>query len=363
MKKWLFRIAIFMASAVVLLVLLLFWIEMGSTSIIGYIKNESLPVIKENWPGNAIDQRGRFVNDEFPFIPKFTSLLKWKLNSNPFAEEKKADTARVAVLDPTEFLESDRDGVVWLGHASFLIRLDGVSYLTDPIFGKPPLMRTYVDVPTPIAKIRRVDYVLLSHDHRDHTDENSLRAVAAKFPDAVFLGGLGMDDLFSDWAAGHPSQTAGWFQRYEMPAGKPGIYFLPVRHWARRGLLDMNRRLWGSFILQGRSATVYFGGDSGFGRHYREVGELFPKIDYFLIGIGAFEPRWFMEPHHNNPDDAVKAFHDSGARTLIPMHYGTFDLSDEPPGAPLRQLLQIAWAEGIGKRIRPLAINESLNIE
>ena len=109
-------------------------------------------------------------------------------------------------------------------------------------------------------------------------------------------------------------------------------------------------------MIEGAMTKIYFGGDSGYGRHYREVGEMFPNIDYFLVGIGAYEPRWFMEPNHNSPAEAVKGFKDSGAATLIPMHYGTFDLSDEPPGRPLDALMDAAREEGVAERVRPLAI-------
>jgi L-ascorbate metabolism protein UlaG (beta-lactamase superfamily) len=253
---------------------------------------------------------------------------------------------------------------MWLGHASFFIRLNGVSILTDPIFGKPPIVKRYVDVPTPIDLIRSVDYVLLSHDHRDHMDENTLRAVAEKFPNAKFLAGLRSEDVLNSWKTPtNPVQTAGWFQKFDLNDQRLEIYFLPVRHWSRRGLFDTNWRLWGGYVVKSEAGSIYFGGDSGYGRHYREAGELFPNLDYFLVGIGAYEPRWFMEASHNNPADAIKAFQDLGARFLVPMHYGTFDLSDEPPSQPLRFLQEEAEKNGVADKVRPLAINGVLSIE
>lgn len=256
-----------------------------------------------------------------------------------------------------------------MGHATFYIRLNGVGILTDPVFDTPSFFKRFVDVPSQLEHIRKIDYVLLSHDHRDHMDEASLRSIAKRFPKAVFLAGLRSDDVLTEWkTADNPVQTAGWFQEYSLfqdgvISKAPRIYFHPVRHWSQRFLLDTNWRLWGGFVIETDKATIYFGGDSGYGRHYREAAELHPKIDYCLIGIGAYEPRWFMEPNHNNPADAVKAFRDSGAATLVPMHYGTFDLSDEPPGAPLRDLLKEAEQAGVRDRVRPLDINESLIIK
>lgn len=286
------------------------------------------------------------------------------MGENEFADEKKTDAKRLEIFDPTDFLQSEKDGILWLGHASFFIRIGGKSLLLDPIFGNPPLVSTYVDVPSLLDKIKAVDYVLISHDHRDHAAENSIKQIAEKFPNAVFLGGLRMDELFNDWkTATNKTQNAGWFQQFDLPEEDLKIYFLPVRHWSRRGLFDTNWRLWGGYIIQSKSATIYFSGDSGYGNHYAETAELFPEIDYFLIGIGAYEPRWFMEANHNNPEDALKAFQDSKAKYLIPMHFGRFDLSDEPPSHPLELLREKAREMNLREKIKVLNINESLFFE
>ena len=364
MKKWLRRIGIVILFVIGLLLLTAAWSEIDTAKMTGYKRNDELPTIRPGWPGTPVDQKDRFMNDEFPFLPSSVELLKWKAGGNEFADEKAADTARLEVRDPRPFLESDEDGILWLGHASFYIRLGGIGILTDPIFGKPPLVTRYVDVPSPLEHIQRVDYVLLSHDHRDHMDETTLRAIAEKFPHAKFLAGLRSDDVLNKWKTPtNPVQTAGWFQEYALSDERLKVFFLPVRHWSRRGLFDTNWRLWGGYVIQTEKATIYFGGDSGYGRHYREVAELFPKIDYFLIGIGAYEPRWFMEPNHNNPADVVRAFLDIKARFLVPMHYGTFDLSDEPPSQPLSQLKEHAEKNGVSDRLKAITINESLPIE
>ena len=303
------------------------------------------------------------MNDEFPYLPKTSKLLQWQLSDNKFEAEKNADTFRPQVLDPTGFFDGEGDGIIWLGHASFYIRLKGKGILVDPVFGDPPFITRYTQVPSPLEKIRRVDYVLNSHDHRDHTDENTLRQIAEKFPNAKFLAGLGAEDIIGEWTTPtNEAKTTGWFQEFVLNDPDIRIYFVPVRHWARRGLFDTNQRLWGGYVIESGETRIYHGGDSGYGRHYRETGETFPGIDYFLIAVGAFEPRWFMEPVHTNPADAVKAFQDIGAATLVPMHYGTFDLSDEPPGMPLRLLGEEAAKAGLTDRIRTLNIYESISI-
>jgi L-ascorbate metabolism protein UlaG (beta-lactamase superfamily) len=359
MKKWLGRIGGVLVLFLLALVVLIVLDETDKAVIESYARNENLPTIKADWQGVPVDQKGRFVNHEHPFLPRFLDLLKWQLSGNPQKEEKQNDKTRLAVLDPTEFLESERDGILWLGHASFFVRLKGKNLLLDPVFDKPPLVKTFVDVPSPLEKIRKLDYVLLSHDHRDHCDEESIKQIAQKFPNARFYGGLRMDELLRDWIP-NEMQSAGWFQQFKLPDDAVKIYFLPVRHWCRRGLFDTNERLWGGYVIQSEKATIYFSGDSGYGSHYREIAEIFPNIDYFLIGIGAYKPRWFMKPTHNSPEEALEAAIDAGAKTIIPMHFGRFDLSDEPPGEPLKIFKEKAQELNLSDKIKPLNINESL---
>ncbi|MBK9155212.1 MAG: MBL fold metallo-hydrolase [Chloracidobacterium sp.] len=362
MKKWVLRSALALALLVAVLFGAAFWSDSDSQVFSGYRANEGLRTVKDGWPGTPVDHEGRFINHEFPFLPKSLDLLKWQLGTNKFAEEKERDNGRLEVRAPSPLLSNREDGIVWLGHATFLIRLNGVTMITDPAFGNPPFIDRYVDVPSPIDLIPDVDLVLISHDHRDHMDEASIRSLMERFPDAIILAGLGSEDLLGSWSEGRDRvRTAGWFQKFETGT-EAEVFFVPVRHWSRRGLFDTNKRLWGGFVIRSGETSIYFGGDSGYGRHYRETGEVFPEIDYFLIGIGSYEPRWFMEPNHNNPSDVIKAFRDIGARTLVPMHYATFNMSDEPPSQPLKFLRSEAEAAGLTEKLRVLAINEGIEI-
>jgi L-ascorbate metabolism protein UlaG (beta-lactamase superfamily) len=364
LKKLLKIIGVCLAIFAILFAVIMLLNERDKSVIVRYASNENLKTIKADWKGTPVDENDRFVNHEFPYLPKFSKMLKWALSTNPQKQEKQNDTARLEILDPTEFLESEKDGILWMGHASFFIRLGGKSILLDPVFGEPSFLKPLVKMPSPIEKIKRVDYVLLSHDHRDHADENSIRAIAQKFPNASFYGGLRMEELLKDWI--QPSnqvQTAGWFQQFNLPDESVKITFLPVRHWCKRGLFDTNHILWGGYVIEGAGKTIYFSGDSGFGSHYKETAELFPQIDYFLIGIGAYKPRFMMEENHNTPEEAVKAFTDAKAKMLVPMHYGRFDMADEPPSEPLKLLNEEAGKQGLSDKLKPLALNESFYFE
>jgi L-ascorbate metabolism protein UlaG (beta-lactamase superfamily) len=362
MKRWIFRIGIALGLVLLVILALAFRSETDTTVIVSYTQKEGLKNVKPDWPGTPVDQKGRFTNYEFPFLIKMSSLLRWKLGANPQSDEKKNDPYRIEVKDPGDFLAGEKDGILWLGHASFYIRLGGKGIVIDPVFGDPWLLSREVPVESPIDKMKRIDYVLVSHDHRDHADAPTLERLAQKFPDARFIGGLGMEDVLSSGVNGIKTHTAGWFQQFDLTDENVKVFFVPVRHWCQRGAFDLNTRLWGGFVIQYKDTTIYFGGDSGYGRHYRETAEVFPEIDYFLIGIGAYKPRWFMEPNHNSPEDTLKAFTDSGAKTMIPMHYGTFNLSDEPPGEPIQLLDEGAIGAGVTGRIKRLAIGESIVI-
>ncbi len=362
MKRFFIAVASLFAVILAALVIVIFLDKTDKAVIIKRVRNENLPTVKSDWQGTPVDEKGRFVNAEFAFLPAVIDLLKWQFSGNPQKAEKEADKNRLDVRDPTDFLQSEKDGILWLGHAGFFVRLNGKSVLIDAVFGKPPVVKTFADVPSPIEQIRQVNYVLISHDHRDHCDEETVKQITQKFPEAKILAGLGTEDLLNDWKTPtNELQTAGWYQQFTLPETGLKIYFLPTRHWSRRGLSDTNKRLWGAFVIQGADTTIYFGGDSGYGNHYKELAETFPKIDYFIVGIGAYSPRWFMQPNHNSPSDAVQAFVDSKAASLIPMHFGRFDLSDEPSGEPLRLLEKAAEKGNVNDKIKVLQINESLN--
>lgn len=230
--------------------------------------------------------------------------------------------------------------------------------LIDPVLFRARFLRHRAKQPYPPHAFGEIDYILVSHDHRDHCDEKSLKRLMRINPRATLITGLNMGNLLRKWGSNHIVEM-GWYQQFH-GFENIKITYLPTRHWSRRMLRDTNKRLWGAFVIESGSQTVYFGSDSGYGSHYAEIKNLFPNLDYSLLGVGAFQPEWFMQPVHMSPAEAVQAFHDTGAKHFIPMHYGTLDLSDEPAGLPLRLLGEIQEQGKINGRLVLPKIGETL---
>jgi len=326
---------------------------------VNHISNPALKILKQDWPGTPIDNNGRFVNHEFPFIPNFKDLLKWKFSAKPQNEEKKADTFRLKTQNDVSFLQHNRDCIIWLGHATFFIRLNGISLLIDPVYYKVPFVNRYAEHVFSLSVFTKLDYLLISHDHQDHCQEKSVKELVKLNPDVSILTGLNMEGLLKSWVPKQKIQTAGWYQQFDLPEGLD-IYFMASRHWAKRSANDDNKRLWGGFVFQTNTKSIYCSGDTGYGGHFREANALFPHLDVAIIGVGAFKPEWFMSPNHMSPKDGVRAFHELGAKVMIPMHYGTFDLSDEPVGEPVRILLEMEKKGEINGNLKLLDLGENL---
>ncbi len=321
-----------------------------------YTSNPALETIMPGWPGTPLDRKGLFINEEFPVVISYRAVLKFMLQRNPQRQLKLKDTWRIAVCKNDDWLFDPGDKIVWLGHASFFIQLSGVRMLIDPVFGKLPVGRRYSELPVDPEKLLNIDYILVSHAHYDHCDKSSLKSLAVRNPHARILTGLKLNELIAKWVT-NPTQPAGWYQQYQLN-DRVKITFLPSRHWANRSTFDVNTTLWGGFMIQSENKNIYFGGDSGYGSHFKTIGELFPDIDVALIGAGAYSPGWFMSPNHQDPYDAVKAFHATGAKTFIPFHYGTFDVADEPMSEP-EKILNSLNAEGkINNQLKLLKLGE-----
>ncbi|UOQ74615.1 MBL fold metallo-hydrolase [Hymenobacter cellulosilyticus] len=274
------------------------------------------------------------------------------MTENPQKEEKKADTWVPEVVNCSEFLAGQEDGLVWLGHATFVLRTENTTLLFDPLLFDSAFLKRRHPLPCRPEELTNIDLLLLSHGHRDHLDEASIKLVAKQNPEVQVLTSLRMAPLLRGMASSLRVQEAGWWQQYsidwesmglEDPASPPlEIYYLPAAHWHRRGLTDLNKVLWGSFLIRTQDKLIYFGGDSAYAGHFEDIERQFGPIDICMLGIGAYKPAFMMQLSHTNPHEAAKAANVLRAGHMVPMHHGTFDLSDEPASEPIRILQDVA---------------------
>jgi L-ascorbate metabolism protein UlaG (beta-lactamase superfamily) len=317
----------------------------------------------EDYEGTPLDGKGLFINEEFVFWPKLGELFKWKTSSNPYKEEKRNATDKLEVINRSSLDELADNSITWLGHASYLLHLGGMRILIDPILTEPGFfLRRNSDLPFKLADFINIDYILISHNHRDHCDKESIQLLAKQNPETNWLCGLGLDSLLlNNWTGSNKIQAAGWYQQYQLRSDLT-ISYLPTRHWSRRGLNDTNASLWGAFMIESEGKKIYFGGDSGYGSHLKQVNKLFGKVDYYIAGIGAFAPRWFMAASHMHPEEVAQSCLDLQADNLLPMHFGTFDLSDEPLLEPLRLIRQLKAEDNLSSNLLTSALGEDLKI-
>ncbi|MBD2715561.1 MBL fold metallo-hydrolase [Microvirga sp. STR05] len=326
-----------------------------------YVSNPQLRIIKPNYPGNKMIGR-QYCNGEELYEPTFGTVLKWQLSENPQKQEKKADTWVPDVVDCTAFLQGTEEGLVWLGHASFLLRVGGKLLAFDPLLFSSLGLRRRHALPCLPEDLLGIDYLLLSHGHRDHLDDKSVRLLARQNPSMQLLTSLSMTPLLRGMAPGLQVQEAGWWQQYELGEQVPfELFYLPASHWHRRGLLDLNQVLWGSFLLRLRDGrTLYFAGDTSMAGHFEEIEKQFGPLDTVIMPVGAYKPAYMMQLSHVNPHEAAKAANLLRAGHVVPMHYGTFDLSDEPASEPLRELQQVAHGSMLRGELHAPAVGEVL---
>ena len=287
---------------------------------------------------------GKYFNPWLPMKERaFGSYLMMRMFGKKealYTDEEEHYLPRVLPDASMRLREMRGDFILWIGHATFLIRLNGEYWLTDPVFSHRVLLPARKTPPAVTARdLAGLDgplNVVISHNHYDHLDMESIEAMppGTRFYVPPGLGGLIREN------GGKEVVEMDWWEEQVTPAGTR-LTSLPAQHWSRRITQGINSTLWASFMIASPAATLFYGGDSGYFIGYREIGRIFPEIDYALIPVTAFRPRWFMHYAHMDAREALDAFQDLGARYFIPTQWGTFHLGEEPPGYAVLDL----WAE------------------
>jgi N-acyl-phosphatidylethanolamine-hydrolysing phospholipase D len=259
------------------------------------------------------------------------------------SRDEDADTIKFEIAtNESDWLKENRTSfsITWIGHSSMLIQIDGLNILTDPIlsdraspvgFAGP---RRLVDPGLSFEELPDIDIVLISHDHYDHLDKETIEKLGNK---PLYLIPLALADFFDDLGITNYQELDWWD---EIRFNQVLFACVPAQHFSGRTLFDRNKTLWSGWVISGRQAKIYYAGDTGYFPGFKEIGQRYGPFDVAFLPIGAYKPRWFMKPVHINPVEAVDAYLDVKARYFFPIHWGTFVLADEPMNEPPKMLLE-----------------------
>ncbi len=312
-----------------------------------------------------------------------SELLRWQWEAMIKGVPKPPQQPTPAVQPNLALIQSGPalPALTWIGHATLLVQANGLNVLTDPIFSERafPVQLIGPKRASPpgvaIEDLPAIDVVLISHNHFDHLDRQSVVALDYRAKSAgrstlfiVPLGikpwliGLGISNVVElDWWQFHTVQSERGLQAeapgiHSAPAGPVEFHLTPVQHWSARGLNDRRETLWGGWAVLGQDFHWYYAGDSGYSRDFADTRSRFaPRqtaaagggFDVALIPIGAYEPRWFMKAQHLDPAEAVRVHKDLGAKRSVAVHWGTFSLTDEPLDQPPRDLALARIAQDV----------------
>jgi N-acyl-phosphatidylethanolamine-hydrolysing phospholipase D len=303
------------------------------------------------------DATGRFYNP-WPdtALHSFGDLLRWRRTRVPPVVPTPA-FPRVAPDFARPRAASGTLSATWIGHSTVLLQIGGLNVLTDPIWSERASPAQWIGpkriVPPAIAldALPPLDIVLISHSHYDHLDTRTVRALVARHPDARWVLPLELDRTVRRWGV-RSSITLDWWQECEVAGAR--VAATPARHFSARSLTDRRRTLWCGYAVRVGQRAVYFAGDTAYHPEFGAIAQRYGPFDLALLPIGAYEPRWFMESVHMNPEEAVRAYRDmAGAHPVAPpfaalgVHWGTFVLTDEPVDEPPRRTRDCWHAAGL----------------
>ena len=288
-----------------------------------------------------------FFNPDAPAGRSFRDFLRWRRTAHPTPWPRIVSN-RIRPALPQR-LEQGQIALTFINHITFLIQFPGLNVLTDPVYSEraSPFRhlgpRRVRDPGLPYAELPPIHIVLVTHNHYDHLDiETLMRLQATHAPQ--FITGLGSRAFLESFGLSRVDELDWW---QSVNAADAEVTMTPAQHWSTRGPGNRNRTLWGGFIMRVGARQVYFAGDTGYWKHFRDVRARFGRMDLALLPIGAYEPRWFMRDQHMNPDDATRAHMDLDAKLSIATHFGCFELTDEGIDEPVVDLATARQAHGV----------------
>jgi L-ascorbate metabolism protein UlaG (beta-lactamase superfamily) len=304
-----------------------------------------------------------FFNPDASAGRSFADFLRWQRTSRPAPWPKWVENRTEPRLPSS--LERGGIALTFVNHITYLLQFRGLNVLTDPVYSErvSPVQWTgprRVRAPgLAYEALPRIDVVLVSHNHYDHLDLDTLLRLERDHG-PIFLTGLGNRAFLEEHGLSRVRELDWW----EETAADDAVFtYTPAQHWSGRGVAGRNRTLWGGFVVAATGRRVFFAGDTGYWRHFRDVRRRFGAVDVAMLPIGAYEPRWFMRDQHMDPGEAVRAHLDLEARLSIGTHYGCFQLTDEGIDDPVRELAAARARQGVpDDRFLALETGETLRL-
>jgi N-acyl-phosphatidylethanolamine-hydrolysing phospholipase D len=270
--------------------------------------------------------------------------------------------------------------ITWIGHSTMLVQMGGLNILLDPIFSEraSPVQfagpKRHQPPGIALKNLPHIDLVLISHNHYDHLDTASVKALSQQSGGSpLFIVPLGVKKWMINQGIENVQQMDWWEKsRVKLPSGEMDVYFTPVQHWSARGISDRRATLWGGYALFAADFHLYFSGDTGYSQDFKDTQQYFSEhqtealgggFDMALIALGAYEPRWFMQQQHVNPQEAVQIHLDLKAKRSVGVHWGTFDLTDESLDQPPKDLAVARNTKGLTPQdFAVMAIGQTLKL-
>ena len=313
-----------------------------------------------------------FQNNHSEFKPKsLAEVLRWRFDAARNGLPRPPQTPIPRLSADVTFLNANaragaamQPAVTWIGHATVMAQLGGITLLTDPIFSmraSPTSFagpRRHQPPGLALGELPHIDLVLVSHNHYDHLDSASVEALNRQAGGPpLFVVPLGLKGWLASRGIRHAVELD-WWQSHRLTthAREVEVMLVPAQHWSARGLNDQMTTLWGGFAVFADHCHLFYAGDTAYSRDFRDMRERFAErqsasqgggFDIALLPIGAYEPRWFMASQHVNVEEAVKIHLDLGAKRSLGVHWGTFALTDEPLDEPPRVLVKERSARGL----------------
>lgn len=279
----------------------------------------------EDRTGGSKLSRKKYMNmDDIRNDKTIWDMIKWFRERRRINKDLDTQISQIVNNDVKRIKgNSESFSITWIGHATFLIQLNGLTILTDPVWSKQLGMQKRSTPPgLKLEELPDIDIVLISHGHYDHLSFSTIKRLPGK---PLFYVPIGLKSAFTRRGYTHVTD-ANWWDRFQLEQLE--LSFVPAQHWSKRTLMDSNTSHWGGWVIEGTSRNIYFAGDSGYFRGFTQIAEQF-SMDIILMPIGAYEPEWFMNVSHMNPEHAIRAFLDLKGNVMIPMHYGAFRLGDD----------------------------------